>query len=525
MKPYFDDGTVSLYLGDCLEVMRFVPDESVDAVVTDPPYALTELPADVVTDALRAWLEGDRAYIPRTGAGGFMGSDWDKFVPPPAAWDQCMRVLKPGGHLLAFAAPRTQDLMAMSVRLAGFEIRDGMAWIFGQGYPKSLDVSKAIDKRRDDREAVNRVTGWLAGQRDRAGVTNRDIDAAFGFSGMAGHWTAAPHLKVALVPQWGQWERLRELIGFGSEMDAEVWRLNGRKDSPGEAWAGREVVGERVTGIGTGRGAVAFIGDSGNRDITAPATDDARRWEGWGTALKPAHEPVIVARKRLAGTVAENVLEHGTGAVNVNGCRAGSEARVNHGGGASSLQRVSRVEHGYRPTVTGSSGKDGEVIGRWPPNVLLSEEAAAELDRQTGVLTSGANPAHRNPDKFRDAYGEFAGQRECAVQRGADSGGASRFFPVFRYEAKASASERPRLPDGTAHNTVKPVGLMRWLVRLVTPPGGLVLDCFAGSGTTGEACIVEGFRSVLIERDPKYAELILARLRKPIQPDLFGGAS
>ncbi len=152
--------------------------------------------------------------------------------------------------------------------------------------------------------------------------------------------------------------------------------------------------------------------------------------------------------------------------------------------------------------------------------MLLSEEAAAELDRQSGTLTSGANPARRSSDKFRDAYGEFPGQAECTVHRGADSGGASRFFPVFRYEAKAPARERPHLEDGTAHPTVKPLKLMRWLVRLVTPPGGTVLDPFAGSGTTGEACLIEGFRCILAEKDPTSAELIKVRLSKPVQTQM-----
>jgi site-specific DNA-methyltransferase (adenine-specific) len=227
--------------------------------------------------------------------------------------------------------------------------------------------------------------------------------------------------------------------------------------------------------------------------------------------------------------VTANVLEHGTGALNIDGCRVATSAED-----AAAMERANtpgsgRMKAGGSPIGTfGRSSATGAMdttAGRWPPNILLSGEAAAELDRQSGVLASGANPARRSSDKFRDAYGEFPGQQECTVHRGADTGGASRFFPVFRYEAKASAAERPRLPDGTAHVTVKPLGLMRWLVRLVTPPGGTVLDCFAGSGTTGEACIVEGFRSVLIERDPRYADLIAARLRKPIQPDLFGGAA
>lgn len=232
----------------------------------------------------------------------------------------------------------------------------------------------------------------------------------------------------------------------------------------------------------------------------------------------------MVARKPLAGTVAQNVLAHGTGALNVDGCRVEPTGE--------SRPRVAEASQQTRYTDAGGTDfaalpgvRGGDPAGRWPANVLLGPEAAEELDRQSGVLTSGANPTRRGSDKFRDAYGDFAGQTECTPHRGVDSGGASRFFPVFRYEAKAGAAERPRLPDGTAHPTVKPVPLKRWLVRLVTPPGGLVCDPFAGSGTTGEACIVEGFRCVLIEKDPASVELIRTRLRKDIQPDIFGGVA
>ena len=178
-------------------------------------------------------------------------------------------------------------------------------------------------------------------------------------------------------------------------------------------------------------------------------------------------------------------------------------------------------------STSGHKGQDGltelrpgtETVEAWS---CADDCPVGELDRQSGVLTSGANPERRRSDEFRDAYGEFAGQETCVPHRGAESGGASRFYPTFKYQAKAPASERPRLDDGTAHETVKSLGLMKWMVRLVCPPGGTVLDMFAGSGSTGEACVIEGFRSILIEQDPKSAELIKTRLAKPIQPTLFG---
>ncbi|MCD9904565.1 site-specific DNA-methyltransferase [Streptomyces sp. MT29] len=239
--------------------------------------------------------------------------------------------------------------------------------------------------------------------------------------------------------------------------------------------------------------------DVGKLIDRAAATAEAPRWEGWNTTLKPAHEPIVLARKPLEGTVASNVLAYGTGAMNTAASRTPPD----------------------------------DPGGRWPTNILLSHAGAldengwivdgcadgcvegcavAELDRQSGLLTSGANPRRRNSDKFRDVYGDFKGQVACTPARGADSGGASRFYPAFRYQAKAPARERPRLPDGTAHPTVKPVALMRWLVRLLTPPGGLVLDPFAGTGTTLEAARAEGFPSIGIEEKPAYAELCRIRL-------------
>jgi hypothetical protein len=199
-----------------------------------------------------------------------------------------------------------------------------------------------------------------------------------------------------------------------------------------------------------------------------------------------------------------------------------------HGGSAASIpSRTACTDEGFRllasSALTEASFEGVVTCSNY--TVDLPRCPVAELDRQSGALTSGANPERRGSDKLRDAFGEFAGQPECIAYRGTDSGGASRFFPVFKYEAKAPASERPRLPDGTAHPTVKPLDLMRWLVRLVTPPGGTVLDLFGGTGTTAEACVIEGFRCVLIEREQANAELAKVRLSKPIQPDLFGGAA
>jgi hypothetical protein len=433
---------------------------------------------------------------------------------------------------------------AVAVEDAGFEVRDSIAWLYGSGFPKSLDVSKAIDKTRtEDLQPAADVAKWLVDQLTARGLGRRDVTDHFDAANIAQQWTTCrtDGAVKPRVPRWEQWQELRRWLDLPGDMDAEVWRLNGRKGKPGDNFDAREVLSERITEVKGGSWA-AEVGHGrfrlGEKVIqeTAPATDAARTWQGWGTALKPAFEPIVVARKPLAGTVAANVLAHGTGALNVDGCRIEGEPWKAHD--ATGLGSVKFFSEGDTPVVH----KEPHDAGRWPANVILDEDQAAALDAQSGTLKSGANPTRRGSDKFRDAYGDFKGQEECTPARGVDVGGASRFFYVarwdtnegrwhlpiealeqrFLYVAKAPAKERPKVvtEDGTtvAHPTVKPLTLMRWLVRLVTPPGGLVLDTFAGSGTTGEAALLEGFRFLGAEREADYLPLIEARLTKEL-PD------
>lgn len=413
--------TATLTHADCLDALRALPDNSVDSIVTDPPYGLAALPAAAVIETLTAWASGDREFMP--SGKGFMGKSWDGFVPPPAVWDEALRVLKPGGHLLAFAGSRTQDLMGISIRMAGFEIRDSIAWLYGTGWPKSLDVSKGIDKAAG---AEREVTGPNPSRRPNG-------------DGVAGS------------------------------------AFNARADAP----------------------------------LSAPATDDARTWDGWGTALKPAHEPIIMARKPLAGTVVANVLAHGTGALNIGANRidlngeswAGYEANA-HGNYSGEIFGKLRKQY----------AKPSNPAGRWPANVILDEGQAAELDAQSGITKSSANTKSDERTQLTStSYGVGVGRRDPSNSHG-DSGGASRFF----YVAKAPKAERPDV-DGVRHPTVKPLTLMRHLVRLVTPAGGTVLEPFAGSGATVEAALLEGFNCLAIEREADYIPLIEARIER-VQP-------
>jgi hypothetical protein len=375
--------------GDCREVMASMAASSVDAIVTDPPYGLS-----------------------------FMGKGWDHGVPGVEFWTEALRVAKPGAHLLAFGGTRTYHRLACAIEDAGWEIRDCVMWVYGSGFPKSLDVSKAIDKA--------------------AGAE-------------------------------------REVVGPG--------RWNSVKGS-------NEVQAD------------CLIRPGGKHMETTPATPAAKQWSGWGTALKPAWEPIIVARKPFKGTVAANVLEHGTGAVNVDGCRVGDE------GGT----KKTHTDERNIPSNSLEGGADGSLnggrvlklnAGRWPANLILDAEAGAMVDEQAGERPSGSRAAgvRGASDNWS---GRFSGDGGPAIE--ASSGGPSRFF----YCAKASKADRS---EGNNHPTVKPHDLMRYLCRLVTPPGGIVLDPFMGSGSTGKAAVREGFGFIGIEREAEYARIARCRIQ------------
>jgi site-specific DNA-methyltransferase (adenine-specific) len=462
MKPHYQDDRVTLYHGDCIEVMRTLPDSSVDAVVTDPPYGLefmgkdwdapwkaearTESATVVQADAVGGFQDGNggnpfsRSRI-RTDTrrhGGDMLTANQGFEEWSYDWaTQALRILKPGGHLLAFGGTRTWHRLAVAIEDAGFEIRDSIAWMYGSGFPKSLDVSKAIDKAAGAERTERNDPRWIERYPNgNGGNHNRGKDGIYG--------------------------------------------------------AAESVLGRPLT-------------------TSDPATPAAEQWQGWGTALKPAFEPIVVARKPLIGTVAANVLTHGTGALNIDGCRIGTD------GGTTKGNPPKGVSNGiYGNGLNGACDVVPLNAGRWPANVILDESQAAALDAQSGVSSSKVGV---HPDTGRS--GGIMGAKVVRGKAGQlmghnDSGGASRFF----YTAKANSSERPNV-DGVAHPTVKPLDLMRYLVRLVTPPGGTVLEPFAGSGTTAEACIIEGFKCIAIEMTDEYLPLILDRITKPIETVMF----
>ena len=536
-QPYYEDESVTLHLGDCLSVLPGMPDCSVDAIVTDPPYGLEFMGAewdgaDGFRRSLNAADAGRDSVFGRTSRtspeystgkpanarirtrvdgrtnpaeGKSVTATPEAYIAgqPFQAWCQawateCLRVLKPGGWLLAFGGTRTWHRLTCGIEDAGFDIRDGIAdllgqdapglmWVYGSGFAKSKDAARAVD------------------------------------------------MHVCTLP---------------------------------------------------GRHCMRRVPDDPKPDDhVCPESEEGKPWQGWGTAAKPAWEPIVCARKPLADSLGGNLVEYGTGALNVDGCRTG--AGQDYRDKCAPVVGLASNRNGDAyGEWTGERADSANDAGRWPPNVLLTHSAdcepvgtrqvkgitggttragigvlkyggansrphhadsggdtqrrgyadadgletveawdcapgcpAAEMDRQSGFTSEKARVLNRNGARQMDGWG-LAAESKGAVH--GDSGGASRFFPAFKYAAKAPASERPRLPDGTAWPTVKPLPLVSYLVRFVTPPGGTVLDLFAGTGTTGEACIIEGFPCVLIEKDPVAAELIKVRLAKPIQPTMFG---
>jgi len=437
--------------------------------VTDPPYGLA-----------------------------FMGKRWDYDVPSVEVWQECLRVLKPGGHLLAFAGTRTQHRMAVRIEDAGFEIRDMIAWVYGSGFPKSLDVSKAIDAQDAVQEQQARrykFTAWVRS----TGVTSKQIDDATE-TNMGGHYTTAASQPAIMTRE--HLEACRHLLG-----DVPEWveRECDIRSIESQTLKNREVVGQGWR-VDRKEGAVNYGGGTpdGAYDITAPATEAAKQWQGWGTALKPALEPITVARKPFPGTVAENVLEHGTGALNVDGCRVATSETL-QGSTVPNDIRGGAFAAGHNPNPGDIAAYRQSDLGRFPANLIHDGS-----DEVTGLFpeTAPAKAGQRGAGKAETGcYGAYGGE---STERGHDDAGgsASRFF----YCAKASADERRR----SKHPTIKPVALMRYLVRLVCPAGGVVLDPFAGSGTTIEAARLEHCRAIGIEREAEYCADILERLRQGV---------
>jgi len=408
VKPeiYFDKVEIGegnfIYHGDNIEVLKTLPDNSVDSVVTDPPYGLK-----------------------------FMGKQWDYDVPSVELWKECYRVLKPGGYLLSFGSSRTYHRMAVKVEDAGFEIRDQIMWVYGSGFPKSHNVGLSIDK--------------LLGHPDR------------------GH-------RIATASR--------------THPDG-TFEPNGEKLLPYET-----------------------------------KSEEAKPFEGFGTALKPAHEPIVMARKPFKGSVAKNVLKWNTGGININDCRVGEELITTNG-------------YGTNGFVASENYKPSSHIGRFPANIIFDEEAREILDEQSGITSQG----HWSKTKT-SGFGKFGNGKTIYYGIGKKDelkGGASRFFycpkpskkekeegltsEPIQIKGRDEGQDNRNVPQKlrktnrkNTHTTVKPIKLMQYLIRLVTPKGGVTIDPYFGSGSSGKSTIREGnFKFLGIEKEKEYFNIAVER--------------
>jgi site-specific DNA-methyltransferase (adenine-specific) len=402
--------TYKIHVGNNLDVLPTIADNSIDSIVTDPPYEL-----------------------------GFMGKKWDSsgIAYSVELWQQCLRVLKPGGHLLSFGGTRTYHRVAVAIEDAGFELRDSIAWLYGSGFPKSLDVSKAIDK---------------------AAGAEREV--------------------VGLKPDWVKF-RLPEIERV---KNGEASTMNQRNQNLSPEFYKTQA-------------SAGYNNPEQGAQITAPSTPEAQQWQGWGTALKPAFEPVIVARKPIEGTVANNVLKWGTGGLNIDGSRIGTETISTHNAPKGSFA-------GGEPDRGSDTSSYKEHTGRWPANIILDPHTAELLDEQSDEASrffyvAKASKRDRNEglDELDDAV---AGSYSGNVANDGNKIGAQ--------------PDKPNQPAKNFHPTVKPTSLMEYLIKLVTPPNGTVLDPFSGSGSTGKAAILQGFDFIGIEMTEEYLPIIQGRL-------------
>jgi len=428
-KPYL------LLNDDCLNALKKFPDNSIEAVCTDPPYGLSKQPD--IAEVMQHWINGD-TYEHKSN--GFMGKSWDSFVPGPEYWREVLRVLKPGGHAVVFAGSRTQDLMSIALRFAGFEIRETLMYLYGSGMPKSHAVVKAIDK-------------CLGAEREVIGIRKH------------------PTLKDT------------------SKIDRQGnHQFNGTNTIKDE-W-----------------------------ELTAPATDQAKQWQGWGSALKPAYEPIILVRKPLEGTIAQNVLKWGCGGINIDECRVelANEAdkaqfEFNHAVGTRlpeeyAEKKLGLHDGGWMQQV----GEKETPTGRWPANICHdgSDEVVAMFPYSGSGNGKGAyNYAGREYNNKDTSM--FNGDKPQAPSNYNETGSAARFF----YSSKATKKDRG---EGNTHPTVKPVKLMEWLVKMVTPKNGKCLDPFMGSGSTGVAAVNTGRKFIGIEMDSGYYQIAQKRIEEAV---------
>jgi site-specific DNA-methyltransferase (adenine-specific) len=510
-----DTNEAVVYHGNCLDELKNLPDNSIDAIVTDPPYGLGNSDPDYIMSALKMWIEGDREHIP--AGKGFMGKQWDAFVPPPAVWDECFRVLKPGGHILVFAGTRTQDLMGLSVRMAGFEIRDSISWIYGSGFPKSLDISKALDKMAG---AEREVLGRNPNSRENATKENTLYE-----SGTVGKtdFITAPSTDAA--KQWEGWgtalkPALEPIIVGRKPLSEKNVSLNVLKWGTGGINIDKSRIGTDTMGGGT----MPDLRDVGAKSKEAIGIDKLSFGQVSGA------ERIEYDNFKTGRFPANLIFTHGEDCVEI--------GVVEESYAINKTEEWTGFGQKERPDYESTEQKVSTVLYECVDGCPVKE-----LDEQSGIRPGGTYPAKRGQSvntSFASGQETEGGQRQMG-----DSGGASRFFYVAKankkdrnegldgldekgkvYNGKSdeSAGNAPgsvedkftTKPQANHHPTVKPTSLMEYLVALVCPVGGVVLDPFTGSGSTGKAAIRKGMKFVGIEMTDEYLPIIKGRLEHEI---------
>jgi DNA modification methylase len=507
MKLYSENKDYKLYQGSMLDMLEVIEPNTIDSVVCDPPYELN-----------------------------FMGKGWDNsgIAFQPDTWKKCYEVLKPGGYLLAFGGSRTFHRIACAIEDAGFEIRDTIMWIYGSGFPKSMDISKQIDKRPNrSYENLNLFGKKLKEQRELKGYSKNDIDKMMGTNTAYAWWEGRNYLgefKIQL-PDKDNYKKLKEILELTDDMDFIFEEVE------------REV-------IGTKKGVGCFTNDehytvggtkANDYDITIPSTDLAKQWQGWGTALKPSFEPIIVARKPFKGSLVDNIIENGVGGINIDECRVKAEEMkpCKRGSGVFSETANGKITGWNKDDYNGDYQPNN--LGRFPANTILTYDETDFNEVCGGFPNTKSQIGARGGQGFHNCLGRPDRERKDGNKLSGfnDSGSASRYF----YAAKASKKDRDEgldefeevdggsyqfRQDGSldgkipvrknTHPTVKPTTLMQYLVRLVTPNGGTILDPFNGSGSTGKAVMYENkernknYKYIGIELTEEYLPIAKARI-------------
>ena len=515
MKLYSSNENYKLYHGNMLDMLEVIEPNSIDSIVTDPPYGLTSITKRFGKENSAECQFGKDGSFQRLSK-GFMGKEWDGsgIEYNIETWQKCYEVLKPGGYLLAFGGSRTFHRIACAIEDAGFEIRDTIMWLYGSGFPKSMDISKQLDKR-NGRNVNKDFMNYLINNRKKKNLSTIKVAELGGWYGSTNHGGSVSNWeKGANIPTKEQYKKLKTILDLDDSFD---WLIEREE-------AEREVIGKQQ--YTNSKKFFEYDGERVHLDITIPSTDLAKQWNGWGTALKPSFEPIIVARKPFKSSLVDNVIEYGVGGINIDECRVAMDDNdkqqyldkqksfentfktMNIYGG-NSLNKSSTTFYDIETYTKNTLNK-----GRFPANTILTYDETDLYEVCGGFPNTKDYGGETKTTPKNDI--RFNASKEVRITRYKESGSASRYF----YCSKASKKDRDEGLDEikNIHPTVKPTTLCQYLIRLVTPNGGTILDPFNGSGSTGKAAMYENrernknYKYIGIELTEEYLPISKARI-------------